>query len=200
VALTPTLGKNIDPLSIFVTTTVTGGVADSMSGWTILTLRGLYSRDYEQAKYNERDPYKANCDLVVSLDNDDRVHEVGYWNGHVYATLSTERYDWETTTSLLDDAQAMIYDAVVIGANDTTDTGTAKYYPVHDSWNGDVDDATDHYEETQSEDGTLVGAMAASVMTARHGIVAQERLRYRGKGNWDNGITDHQRERGEDKL
>lgn len=171
-----------------------------MSGWTTLTLRGKYSRDYEPAKYDEKSSSKANSDLIVSLQNDDRVREVGYWKGHVYAMLSTGRYDWDTAEDILTEAQDMIYDAVVIGANDTTDTGEARYYPVYDTFSGPVNHYTDRYAETQGEDGCTVGAIAASVMTARHGIVAQETLRFRATSSWDGGVRDYQEDKGVDRL
>jgi hypothetical protein len=169
-----------------------------MSGWTTLTLRGLYSQDYDYSEYDSRDPYQANCDIAVTLQHDDRVADVGYWKNHVYAMLSTGRYDWTTAEQLLEDYAAMLYDAVVIGANDTSDTGKARYYPVHNDWNGDPDTYTDMYVETQSEDGCLTGAIAASVMTARHGIVAQETLRYRGQGSWDSGVDEYMEDKGRD--
>lgn len=169
-----------------------------MSGWTTLTLRGLYSRDYDYSEYDERDPHQANCDLVVSLENDDRISDVGYWKGHVYVYLSTGRYDWDTAERILVDAQDQLYDAVVIGANDTSDTGEARYYPVHDTFSGKPSEYTDMYRETQSEDGTLTGAKCAAVMTARHGIVAQESLRYRA--NARHGIDDYMRENGRDMF
>lgn len=174
-----------------------------MSGWTILTLRGLYSSKYDYSEHDSSDPYTANNDLLVSLDNDDRVAAVGYWSGHVYASLATGRYDFGTAEELLCDCEDMVYDAAVIGANDTTDTGKAKYYPVYDSWNDGADVYTDMYAETQSEDGTNVGAVAASVMTARHGIVAQETLGYRAvqhNGHWKSGPRDMQFETGRDLI
>lgn len=171
-----------------------------MSGWTILTIRGLYSEKYEPAKYDEKSPSKANSDLIVTLQADDRVRDVGYWKGHVYASLSTGRYDWETGERILAQYQDMIYDAVIIGANDTSDIGEARYYPVYDTFSGSASNYTDRYVETQSEDGCHVGAIAASVMTTRHGIVAQETLRFRATSSWDGGIMDYQEEKGEVRI
>lgn len=169
-----------------------------MSGWTTLTLRGKYSRDYPYSEYDEKDPWQAVNDLIVTLQNDSRISEVGYWKSHVYAYLSTGRYDWETGEQVLLDYEPAIYDAVIIGANDTTDTGKAKYYPVYDSWHCAADEYTDMYSETQKADGTNVGAIAAATMTARHGIVAQESLQYRATGGWASGVTEHQESRGRD--
>jgi len=170
-----------------------------MSGWTTLSIRGLYSRDYEYSEYDERDPYQANADLAVTLQNDDRIAAVGAWKDHVYASLSTGRYDWDTAESVLMDYRNMIYDASVIGANNTTDTGIARYYPVFDYGGNDII-STDTYEERQGIDGCYVGAVAASIMTARHGIIAQESLRFRATGeNWDSGVTEGMEERGRDR-
>ena len=170
-----------------------------MSGWTTLTLRGRYSKDYDYSEYDEHDRYQATCDLIVTLQNHQYIKQVGHWKGHVYAYLNTGRYDWDTAEAILDALSEIIDDAVVIGANDTTDTGTARYYPVKGSFQSAPDDWTDCYKETQSEDGTMVGAIAAAIMTARHGIVAQERLAYRATGeNWDSGVYDDHEERGRD--
>jgi len=174
-----------------------------MSGWTTITLRGLYGNKYEYSSHDSCSPSSANNDLLVSLSEDSRISDVGYWNGHVYATLSTGRYDFETAEVIISECSNMVYDAVVIGANDTTDTGIARYYPVYDELNGPAGKYTDLYRETQSEDGCTVGAVAASVMTARHGIIAQETLGYRAvqhNGHRKAGPMDSQFDSGTNRL
>jgi len=77
----------------------------------------------------------------------------------------------------------MVDDAVVLGANDTSDTGKAVYY---ESPRGDY---TDMYTETQSEDGVYVGEVALSVISARHGIVARDPF-HNTSGRLDDSYLD----------
>ena len=140
-----------------------------MSGWTILTVRGKESKDYDYSRWDERDRWHAAADIVATMEEDSRVRKWTTWDGHVYAYLNTGRYDWEFAESLLEDYGEMVDDAVVLGANDTTDTGCARYYP-----RADLGRWTDQYEETQGHDGYYVGELALSVMNARHGIIARD--------------------------
>ena len=99
-----------------------------MSGWTIITLRGKPSKDYKYSEYNEQDPWQATADMVATLDQDDRVREWTTWSGHVYVYLKCQRYDFKFAEEFMQDYSEMDKDAVVLGANDTSDTGKAKYY------------------------------------------------------------------------
>lgn len=141
-----------------------------MSGWTILTVRGRAAETYEHSDSDSTDSWPATADIVATMDKDDRIRRWTVWKGHVYAYLNMSRYDFDGAESVLADYQDMVEDAVVLGANDTTDIGTARYYPVR---NG-TGDYTDEYKETQGDDGTYVGEIALSVMNARHGIVARD--------------------------
>jgi hypothetical protein len=145
-----------------------------MSGWTVITVRGRESQNYEYSEYDDTDPYTATSDIVATMDEDSRVRKWTVWKGHVYAYLNTGQYEFEFAEQLLTDYSEMIADAVVLGANDTTDTGTARYYDVKDTFMGGPERHTDMYAETQSEDGVLVGEMALAVMSARHGIIARD--------------------------
>lgn len=107
--------------------------------------------------------------MVATMDEDDRVHSWTVWSGHVYAYLNCTRYDFEFAEGFMKDYSEMARDAVVLGANDTSDTGIAKYYG-----RTDLAEATDTYEETQREDGTFVGEMALCVINSRHGIMARD--------------------------
>lgn len=140
-----------------------------MSGWTILTVRGKYAKNYEYSRHDEKDPWDATSDIVASMDEDGRIYKWTVWSSHVYAYLKNcGRYDFSFAESILEDYDEQVRDAVVLGANDTTDTGTARYYPnAGERW-------TDKYRETQTEDGTYVGEIALAVMNARHGIVARD--------------------------
>lgn len=140
-----------------------------MSGWTIITLRGKPSKDYPYSEYNEHDPWQATADIVATMEEDDRVRKWTTWNGHVYAYLKCQRYDFKFAEEFMEDYGEMAKDAVVLGANDTTDTGKAKYYR-----RADLAEPTDCYEETQKEDGTLVGELALCVINSRHGIIARD--------------------------
>lgn len=138
-----------------------------MSGWTILTVRGRISEDYEYVKHNDMDPFSATADIVATMERDDRIRLWTTWSGHVYAYLNGKRYAWGLAEDLLEDYQDMVSDAVVLGANDTTDTGEARYYDKNLK-------CIDSYEETHGKDGTNVGEVALAHMTANHGIVARD--------------------------
>ena len=139
-----------------------------MSGWTILTVRGREAKDYDYTREDSSDPWDAVSDIVATMDADDRVRRWTTWSGHVYAYLNCSRYDFEFAEALLESYAVMVADAVVLGANNTSDTGRARYYPHPEQ------DHTDDYQETQAEDGTYVGELALCVMNARHGIVARD--------------------------
>lgn len=145
-----------------------------MSGWTVMTLRARASRDYDDAEYDDSDSWSATADIVATADEDDRVYDWTTWSSHVYVYLNCPRYDFDTAESVLDDYQDMVKDAVVLGANDTSDTGEARYYDVMDTFGGGPLNSTDRYRETQSEDGAYVGEIALSVMNARHSIVSRD--------------------------
>jgi hypothetical protein len=140
-----------------------------MSGWTILTLRGKQSKDYEYCRHDDTGRRAAQEDIAATAEEDDRVHKwTTNYAGHVYVWLNSRRYDFDAAEELFDSYQDMLDDAVVVAMNDTSDTGVARYYdrPGLQNW-------TDQYEETQTDDGYLMGRRAAAVITARHGIVVR---------------------------
>lgn len=139
-----------------------------MSGWTVLTARANACRDYENAEYNDSDPWQAAADLAASFEADDRVVDWTVGDDHVYAYVGGYT-DWNTAERLMADYADMIRDAVVLCANDTSNTGQARYYP-----NASSDRWTDHYTETEDHDGLTTGKTALAVMTARHGILARD--------------------------
>lgn len=100
------------------------------------------------------------------MEADKRVRSWTAWSGHVYAYLACSRYNFEFAEGLMEDYGEMLRDAVVLGANDTTDQGTARYYPRPDlgMW-------TDQFEEY---DHGMVGEEALAVISARHGISARD--------------------------
>ena len=140
-----------------------------MSGWTVVTLRGRKSKDYEYSRRDNHDPVHAVEDICASVEADDRVRTWTMDSPHVYAYLNCDRYDWDFAEEFLEDYQDMLRDAVILGANDTSDTGTARYYPVADSVR-----CTDEYKETQAKDGCYVGWVAMATINARHGILSRD--------------------------
>jgi hypothetical protein len=144
-----------------------------MSGWTILTVRGKPSKDYERAEYNDTDPYQATSDIVTTMKEDERIYDIKSRHGHVYAYLECNRYNFSFAETVLCDYKDMVRDAVVLGANDTTDTGEARYYP-NDDFFGGIDTYCDRYIEVENEDGRHVGEKSLAVMFSRHGIDARD--------------------------
>lgn len=144
-----------------------------MSGWTVITVRGRESSEYERSRYDDGDRWQATSDLVATFDEDRRIRQWTTHSGHVYGYLNTGRYEFGYAEELLEDYSKMIDDAVVLGANDTSDTGTAKYYTI-DRWGTDDTTPRDVYRESQAEDGTLVGEKALAIMFARHNIDARD--------------------------
>ena len=103
------------------------------------------------------------------MKEDSRVHRVTTWKSYVYAYLNCSRYNFEFAEEVMADYGHMIQDAVVLGANDTTDTGCARYYSRPDLGQWDS-----QYEESQKQDGYYVGEIALAVMTVNHGILARD--------------------------
>lgn len=75
--------------------------------------------------------------------------------------------DWPADEAVLDEVTDLVTHAVVVQANDTTDTGQARLYQK----TGDGFGVTDQYTETQDE-GLHVGEKAASYMHATHDVPA----------------------------
>ncbi|MDB9247506.1 hypothetical protein PN419_00595 [Halorubrum ezzemoulense] len=145
-----------------------------MSGWTILTARARASEDYDGAKYNDSDPWQATADLAASFEADNRVRKWSTYSGHVYALLDCPRYDFEFAEDLVAEYSELIDDFGVLGANDTSDTGRARYYPSAEQPHR----YTDEYQEGQLEDGCHVGLIAMATITARHGLVMRDPFTY----------------------
>lgn len=136
-----------------------------MSGWTIITVRGKEAQDYDYTHHDwEHDRSQAGYDLAATFEEDNRVRAWETKGSHVYALLACSRYDWEFAESLFEDYEELIDDAVVLGWNDTTDTGCARYYrrPELGNW-------THQFEEERPEKGER----ACAVMYAQHGIRAE---------------------------
>lgn len=139
-----------------------------MSSWQIITLRGRKAQDYERTRSDSHDRWDATADIVATAAADSTVRKWTVWSSHVY--LYTTTSDWERAEQLIESYQDMVDDAVVLRANDTTDVGTARYYPVQDPTGG----YTDEYRETQSHDGLVVGQLALATINSRHNIVARD--------------------------
>jgi len=139
-----------------------------MSGWTVATIRARHSKNYDFSRRDENDPSHALQDLCATAEADVRVRKWQSDSPSVFIYLNAGRYDFEAAEALLDDYSEMVRDAVVVGANDTSDTGVARYYENPDRAH------TDEYQETQTEDGCHVGLMALQIIGARHGIIARD--------------------------
>ena len=152
-------------------------------------MRGVENQDYPHSKYDGVDTYGAVSDMAVTARGDSRFREVKVDNGVVYGYLDTSRYNWEFAEQILRDYSEMCRDAVVLGANDTTDTGTARYYEVDDSRIREIDE----YAETQSVDGYHVGEKALSYMHVKYNFDARD--------PWHNNYYyDHYFESGVNRL
>lgn len=137
-----------------------------MSGWTIITVRGKHAADYPYTHHDwEHDRTQATYDITATFEEDRRVRVWDtYSHDHAYALLNCERYDWEFAESLFEDYEDLIDDAVVLGWNDTTDSGCARYYS-----RPDLGQWAMQYEETDPRKGER----ACAVMHAQYGIYAQ---------------------------
>lgn len=138
-----------------------------MSGWTIVTVRGEQDCNYDGSDYDGQSTYKAECDLAATADADDRVRSVRVEN-NVYLYMNMPRYSFDGAVRWLNEHSEMVSDAVVLGANDTTDTGTAKYYEKNDGALTFVDE----YAEQQGEH--FVGQKALAYITHNYDIVAKD--------------------------
>lgn len=138
-----------------------------MSSWVAATVRGLPADEYDLTREDHPDPWDATADIAATMNSDDKVREWTTWNGHAYAYL-TVRSDWEDAEAWLTQYEPMAQDAVILRANDTTDVGTARYYPTASDYH------RHEYAESQEADGLVVGEVALAVMTAAHGVVARD--------------------------
>jgi hypothetical protein len=137
----------------------------SMSSWTVLTVRGREAKDYEYTRQDNTDPWDATADIAATMDEDRRVRRHTMWKGHVYAYLGSDPFEDEPAEAILEDYAAMVEDAVILHANDTTDQGKASYYP--DPEGGWVD----RFCET---DHGYTGQKALMVVSSHRGIIARD--------------------------
>jgi len=139
-----------------------------MTGWTLVTLRGKKSKEYEYSRWDNNDRIHAVEDIVATVDESDSVRSWTTWEDHVYALLNGQRYNFSHAEELFERWGEMLDDAVVLGWDDTTDTGTARYYERPDlgRWIMSI-------VESQSIDGIYKGELALAKITAQYGIVAR---------------------------
>jgi len=101
-----------------------------MSGWTILTVRGEPANRYSGTEKDwEYDRSYANKDLAVTLDNHELVRDTQVRGEEVHLLLTLDRYDFDGAVAITEEFSEAIDDFGVLGWNDTTDTGAARYYP-----------------------------------------------------------------------
>jgi len=137
-----------------------------MSGWTILTVRGKRADEYKYVEKESSDRAPATKNLAAMFKDDKRVRQGlvevrGY--DHVYAILNCGRYDFGFAEEFTKDYEDHIDDIAVLGWNDTTDTGTCRYYPRPGSKR-----YTFEYEEEDSHKGDR----ACAAVYAMKGIQA----------------------------
>ena len=141
-----------------------------MSSWIVLTLRGRESRDYAFSRGDTSDRWDAVSDLYATAENDDRIRRATTGHDAVYAYAKSKTFG--TVEGIIREYAPAVDDAVLLEANDTSDTGAAYYYP-HPSRSSEPR-WTDKYAETQEQDGYHVGHLALAVVSARHGIIARD--------------------------
>jgi len=151
-----------------------------MTGWSTIT--------FETKPYEEKEDIQDWRQLVnkhgVKLPRELLAHELFTLNnkprtvttrngvvGGVIARWSGYR-QWSLNEKVLEAVTPLVTHAVVVRANDTTDTGSARLYQQVD---GEFR-CTDQYTETQDE-GLHVGEKAASYMHATHGVPALSHTR-----------------------
>ncbi|MWG36503.1 hypothetical protein [Halomarina oriensis] len=136
-----------------------------MVGWTVLTLRGRPASAYEFTREDSHDAWDATADLAATVAVDEGIRAWTTDSNHVYARLASDT-GWQAAETKLKTYAPMLRDAVVLRANNTTDTGMARYYPTPEFY-------TDEFHETQ-DDGHYVGQLALAVINARHTILARD--------------------------
>ena len=153
-----------------------------MTGWSAITFETVRYGDREEIpnwrdyvnRHNTKWPYEqlayelfelADSPHTVTTRSSVGRNIISRWGGY---------RDWEQDEAVLEELSPLVTKAVVVQANDTTDTGTARLY--QRTSDGFVQ--TDEYAEQQG--GELhVGEKAASYMHATHGIPALANTRQR---------------------
>ena len=140
-----------------------------MTGWTVINL--LKNREYEP---------EEDEDILYYFDNKvqqavkERVEQADFaWHNNVYLVQIGGYRDWEEDEEIIE-AIAKYWDkAVILHANDTGDTGHAKYYEKSES--SDIHETgevlqLDEFEEQELIHGRPVGAKAISYMSLMHDV------------------------------
>lgn len=168
-----------------------------MTGWSTITFQTVSYEDTDEMdewrdylnRHGTKWPREQLAyELFELSDSPNTVTTRSGVTGGVIARWSGYR-DWELDEAVLEEVSPLVTNAVVVQANDTTDTGAARLY--QRTSEGFIQ--TDEYSETQDE-GLHVGERAASYMHATHGIPAlahttQTRGLYNGQADLD--ATDY---------
>lgn len=149
-----------------------------MSGWAVLTFDFVDSREWRLRFADDGSENPLNTELADDFEyiekalcrkliNYDNIRAVGIEAHEVYGYYGYgSGADCET---ILRETAEMWNRAVILRANDTSDTGTATLY---EQENGEIE-ATDEYSENQcSCCGGRTGRVAAAYMLAEHHIEA----------------------------
>ncbi|MCX2819881.1 hypothetical protein EGH25_11020 [Haladaptatus sp. F3-133] len=115
---------------------------------------------------NEDENIKDRRDeLIKKWYDNDSVDRIYYFEEYVYATAATPSYSFAFKYP------EYIDEVIVLEADDTTDQGTATYFPDPEGENPTPDD---RYTEEEVIDGRNVGKLALTVVGGRHKFVARD--------------------------
>lgn len=143
-----------------------------MTGWTTFNFVAVDYDDYNKRGWPDDDLW----DYLDTGFSNISLARMSACAGGIVARVSGYR-EWEEDESVLMEVEECIDKAVVIQANDTSDTGQARLYVKEDSEFVE----RDSYAEDQGRDGVQVGSKAAAYMQFRHDIpcVANTRVFWR---------------------
>jgi len=149
-----------------------------MSGWATITLV-KDSDALDEMADGEYADFDALREQMKNLAADRTWYaQVTRNNGHPIMQVGGYK-DWEEYEDLLEELEGW-KKAVILKANDTGDTGHAKYYePAKSSWMGYDEGETaciDEYEEQELAHGRPVGAKAMAYMILHHDVYAHNSL------------------------
>ena len=143
----------------------------AISGWTTITL-------VEDADHEDWPDIRARDRLREEIEERGLNAKITRYHGNPIAHIGGYR-DWEADERILEAIEGW-KKAVICHANDTSDTGHAKYYePAKKSWHsydeGEVV-CIDEFEERELAHGRPVGAKACAYMAMQHSVYCHHSL------------------------
>jgi len=150
-----------------------------MSGWATITVVEDTEKLDEMAEGDFAELDAMRTQMKEQAEERDWYATITSNNGHPIAQLGGYK-DWDEYEDFLDEIKGW-KKAVILKANDTGDTGHAKYYErANGSWLGyDEGDLAciDEFEEQELAHGRPVGAKAAAYMILHHGVYTHNSLK-----------------------